>query len=106
KSGFLKDYVDQFSLNSNSTKNTINQTDSSYSSNIIPTKDINNNPLSFEYGYSSFRDFQILLVQEPPERTPVGQLPRSVEVILEDDLVDKIKPGDRVNLVGVFKCVP
>ena len=105
KSGFFKEYVDQFSLNNNVSKSMI-QTDSSYITNIIPTKDINNNPLSFEYGYSIFRDFQILLVQEPPERTPVGQLPRSVEVILEDDLVDKIKPGDRVQLVGVFKCVP
>ncbi len=106
KSGFFKEYVDQFSLSNNVSKNMINQTDPSYITNIIPTKDINNNPLSFEYGYSIFRDFQILLVQEPPERTPVGQLPRSVEVILEDDLVDKIKPGDRVQLVGLFKCVP
>jgi DNA replication licensing factor MCM3 len=27
-------------------------------------------------------------------------------VILENDLVDKIKPGDRVQVTGVFKSMP
>lgn len=35
--------------------------------------------------------------------SPPGQLPRSVTVILEDHLVDKIKPGDRVQAIGVFR---
>lgn len=39
-----------------------------------------------------------------PERAPTGQLPRSIEVILENDLVDKLKPGDRVDISGVFRC--
>jgi DNA replication licensing factor MCM3 len=41
-----------------------------------------------------------------PERAPVGQLLRSIEVVLENDLVDKLKPGDRVEVTGIFRAVP
>jgi DNA replicative helicase MCM subunit Mcm2 (Cdc46/Mcm family) len=37
-----------------------------------------------------------------PEKTPTGMLPRSVELVLEDDLVEKVKPGDRVQAIGVY----
>jgi len=44
--------------------------------------------LTTEYGYSQFKDFQTLLLQEMPEKAPTGLLPRSIEVILQEDLVD------------------
>lgn len=40
-----------------------------------------------------------------PERAPTGLLPRSIEVVIMQDLVDKVKPGDRIKVVGVFKSI-
>lgn len=74
------------------------------SSTVVPLKDEQGNAMNFEYGLSRFKNIQTLFIQELPEKTPTGQLPRSVEVVLEDDLVDLAKPGDRVTITGVYKC--
>ncbi|TIA88511.1 hypothetical protein E3P99_02539 [Wallemia hederae] len=72
---------------------------------VIPTTDDNNNPLQTEFGYSTFKDQQMISIQEMPERAPAGQLPRSIDVQMYDDMVDKVKPGDRIQLVGVYRAI-
>lgn len=72
---------------------------------VYPTKDQDNNPLTTEFGFSEYKDYQTITLQEMPERAPMGQLPRSVDLILESDLVDKIKAGDRVQVVGVYRAI-
>jgi len=72
----------------------------------LPTQDADGNPLMTEFGLCKFRDTQSFTIQEMPEKAPTGQIPRSVEIIADDDLVDKIKPGDRCIVVGAFRTLP
>ncbi|KAK6591136.1 DNA replication licensing factor MCM3 like [Cryptosporidium xiaoi] len=69
----------------------------------VPTEDSQGNKMEVEVGLCSYKDSQKLILQELPEMIPTGQLPRSVEVIVEDDLVESTKPGDRIKIVGVYK---
>lgn len=72
-------------------------------SSVIPTADKDGNVLDTEHGLCQYKDYQLVTLQEMPERAKVGQLPRSIECILEYDLVDSVKPGDRVQCVGIYR---
>lgn len=72
----------------------------------MPTHDSEGNRLAIEIGLSVYKDYQKFNIQEAPEAAPAGQIPRSIEVICEGDLADKAKPGDRVQVTGVYRPFP
>jgi len=72
---------------------------------VYPTHDADKNPLTTEFGLCEFRNHQKIYIQDMPERTEAGTMPRTIEVIVEDDLVDSCKPGDRVQMIGVYRAM-
>lgn len=55
---------------------------------------------------SKFGDWQKLKLQENANEIPPGSMPRSIDVILKNVSVDKVKPGDKVVITGCLIVVP
>jgi DNA replication licensing factor MCM2 len=60
-------------------------------------------PFSLKSESTVYRNYQRVSIQESPGSVPAGRLPRSKDVILLADLVDSIKPGDQINLTGIYR---
>lgn len=50
-----------------------------------------------------YRNYQKLTLQESPGTVPAGRLPRHKEVILLWDLVDGARPGEEIEIIGVYR---
>lgn len=57
-------------------------------------------------GQSLFADFQKVRVQEDPKEIPAGSMPRSIDVILHNDICDAARPGDKCTFTGCLTVVP
>ena len=49
-----------------------------------------------------YRNYQRIQLQETPGSVPPGRVPRSKEVILLADLVDSARPGEEVEVTGIY----
>jgi len=54
----------------------------------------------------TFQDKQMLKLQETPELVPEGETPQNVVICCYDDLVDSVRPGDRVEVTGIYRASP
>ena len=53
----------------------------------------------------TFADKQMVRLQETPDEVPAGETPASIVLFAYDDLVDAVRPGDRVEVTGVFRAM-
>ncbi|KAI9358309.1 MCM2/3/5 family protein [Zopfochytrium polystomum] len=62
--------------------------------------------LTLVHNRCTFSNKQICRMQETTDETPDGQTPYTVSLCSYDDIVDVCKPGDRVEVTGIFRGVP
>uniref|UniRef100_A0AAF5PZ15 DNA replication licensing factor MCM4 n=1 Tax=Wuchereria bancrofti TaxID=6293 RepID=A0AAF5PZ15_WUCBA len=55
---------------------------------------------------SLFMDKQIIKLQESPDDMPAGQTPHTVTLFAHGDMVERVQPGDRVTVTGIYRAVP
>ena len=66
----------------------------------------NRSQFTFAMDGSVFTDWQRIKLQENTNEIPAGSMPRSLDLILRDTLVESVKPGDKVVAVGSFIVIP
>ena len=52
-----------------------------------------------------YTDKQLIRLQENINEIPDGETPQTVSLFVFDDLVDEVKPGDRVEVVGIYRAI-
>jgi DNA replication licensing factor MCM4 len=53
-----------------------------------------------------FGDKQLIKIQETPDSVPEGQTPHSVTLCVYDSLMDFVRPGDRIEVCGIYRASP
>ncbi|CAD6194709.1 unnamed protein product [Caenorhabditis auriculariae] len=59
-------------------------------------------PFELNVENTIYHNYQRLTMQESPNKVAAGRLPRSKDVILLGDLCDSCKPGDEIEVTGVY----
>ena len=60
-------------------------------------------PFTMNSEKTVYRNYQKLTLQESPGSVPAGRLPRQREVVLLADLIDTAKPGDEIEITGIYR---
>ncbi|KAF7376225.1 DNA helicase [Mycena sanguinolenta] len=60
-------------------------------------------PFTVNSEQTVYRNYQKMTLQESPGSVPAGRLPRHREVILLWDLIDSAKPGEEVEITGIYR---
>ena len=60
-------------------------------------------PFSLNTEGTVYRNYQKITLQESPGKVPAGRLPRTKEIILLHDLIDCARPGEEIDVTGVYE---
>lgn len=60
-------------------------------------------PFQLNMEQTVYRNYQKLTLQETPGTVPPGRLPRHREIVLLCDLIDSARPGDEIEVIGIYK---
>ncbi|KAI4297641.1 hypothetical protein L6164_037523 [Bauhinia variegata] len=63
------------------------------------------NSMTLVHNRCRFTDKQIVRLQETPDEIPEGGTPHTVSLLMHDKLVDAAKPGDRVEVTGIYRAM-
>ena len=66
----------------------------------------NRSKFTLDLSGSVFTDWQRVKLQENTNEIPAGSMPRSMDLILRESLVESVKPGDKVVAVGSLIVIP
>ncbi|KAL0477309.1 DNA replication licensing factor MCM [Acrasis kona] len=60
-------------------------------------------PFQVNQNQTVYRNYQKISLQESPGSVSAGRIPRSKDVILLHDLIDGCRPGEEIDVTGVYK---
>lgn len=63
------------------------------------------NSMTMVHNRCRFADKQIVRLQETPDEIPEGGTPHTVSLLMHDKLVDAGKPGDRIEVTGIYRAM-
>ncbi|PAV83494.1 hypothetical protein WR25_24059 [Diploscapter pachys] len=59
-------------------------------------------PFDLNVEHTIYHNYQRITIQESPNKVAAGRLPRSKDVVLLGDLCDSCKPGDEIEVTGIY----
>ncbi|KAH6767202.1 Minichromosome maintenance family protein [Perilla frutescens var. hirtella] len=66
---------------------------------------LSRNSMTLVHNRCRFADKQVVRLQETPDDIPDGGTPHTVTLLMHDKLVDAGKPGDRVEVTGIYRAM-
>ncbi|KAK6121468.1 hypothetical protein DH2020_044792 [Rehmannia glutinosa] len=66
---------------------------------------LSKNSMTLVHNRCRFADKQVVRLQETPDEIPEGGTPHTVSLLMHDRLVDAGKPGDRVEVTGIYRAM-